>query len=73
MKSRWPNFAPIGLDRGWEKQLQKSDWTLIRIREEYNEKGEEEGEKEKEKEEKQACLKEQYQNHHIINKEDQWW
>ena len=46
---------------------------LIRIREEYNEKGEEEGEKVKEKEEKQACLKEQYQNHHTINKEDQWW
>ena len=41
----------------------------IRIREKYIEKGEEGGERERE----QACLKKQYQNHHTINKEDQWW
>ena len=46
---------------------------LIRIREEYNEKGEEEGEREREREKKQACLKKQYQNHHTVNKKDQWW
>ena len=73
VKSRWPNFALIGLDRGREKQLGKGDWILIIIREGYNEKGEEEGEKEREKEKKQACLKEQYQNHHMVNKEYQWW
>ena len=61
MKSRWPNFVLIGLDRGQEKQLQKRDWMLIRIREEYNEKGEEEGEgereREREREREQASLK----------------
>ena len=50
---------------------------LIRIREEYNEKGEEEGEgereREREREREQACLKIQYQNHHMVNKEDRWW
>ena len=73
MKSMWPNFAPIGLDRGWEKQLQKRDWTLIRIREEYNEKGEGEGWRRRGKRERERGKASITWTAHLAQSLSMWW